>query len=509
MDTHTKNRTKSKIPHLINECCSDNSCASESRNNYFLNKRLSPDTFRTEQTYHTERRKLINRAIHGWGVVFGYPVTKEKADPNCPDAKLDRLFIGEGLALDALGRELIQVDSVALTLKKVLVLNADGGLQKKPPSYDSGQCWRLNVHYAERSIGPVTVKDSCNCERTEWDKVCETVLYSIQPIDCKDCCSEQSCELNCDCESGPCCNETGKSVGGEVAESSHLHNRGGCRCLCDHLTDLKFDSECRSLYPINDCTRVDIKNSVALACVKLCQDDCGDWQFESVYDDCGPRRLVKRNDLLFDLIQGCDLTHIIEIGWHDWHRNTVSVKFDEFVKAFGDNDINGEEIEPKGSKSEEEGSISTKFWVEFSRPVRSETLRTDCFSITVILTEPESGWGMPFRVPIIDIVKEETSAGYVKKATLVVDFEWLEDAVGSTFSRFTAGEARVEIEVRGDFIIDCNGQAVDANARGLSAVPSGNGTPGDTFLSTFNVEMPPPSENKQKRVSRFRSGVKS
>jgi hypothetical protein len=47
--------------------------------------------------------------------------------------------------------------------------------------------------------------------------------------------------------------------------------------------------------------------------------------------------------------------------------------------------------------------------------------------------------------------------------------------------------SRVEIEVRGDYIVDCNGQAVDANPVGLRAAPSGNGTPGGTYVSTFSV----------------------
>ena len=43
------------------------------------------------------------------------------------------------------------------------------------------------------------------------------------------------------------------------------------------------------------------------------------------------------------------------------------------------------------------------------------------------------------------------------------------------------GETWVEIEVRGDFILDCNGQPVDANAVGRAAAPTGNGTPGGTL----------------------------
>jgi hypothetical protein len=50
------------------------------------------------------------------------------------------------------------------------------------------------------------------------------------------------------------------------------------------------------------------------------------------------------------------------------------------------------------------------------------------------------------------------------------------------------GETRVEIEVRGDLIVDCNGQTVDANSFGLFRVPTGNATAGGTFLSTFKLE---------------------
>ena len=45
----------------------------------------------------------------------------------------------------------------------------------------------------------------------------------------------------------------------------------------------------------------------------------------------------------------------------------------------------------------------------------------------------------------------------------------------------------VEIEIRGDLILDCSGQPVDANSIGLQAAPTGNGTPGGTYFSTFKV----------------------
>ncbi|MFO1207189.1 MAG: hypothetical protein U1E63_15945 [Burkholderiales bacterium] len=45
----------------------------------------------------------------------------------------------------------------------------------------------------------------------------------------------------------------------------------------------------------------------------------------------GPRRLVKRNDALFDLIRGRDLTRITSvIGWAAWYRLRKLIDWDEF-----------------------------------------------------------------------------------------------------------------------------------------------------------------------------------
>ena len=109
---------------------------------------------------------------------------------------------------------------------------------------------------------------------------------------------------------------------------------------------------------------VDLGHGVPLACVEVVPDDCGGWTFGDDVDACGPRRLVKRNDLLFDLIRGCDLTRISEIGWGDWHR------------ADGDR---GRRSTSSPRRSAADGDeqheyVTTTFWVTFSRPVRKDTL---------------------------------------------------------------------------------------------------------------------------------------
>jgi hypothetical protein len=532
----TTTTKKPRAPRIVQrECCTCDECTSGARNNYFTGKRLTADTFRVEQRYLLDRRHLLNRTIHGWGVVYGYPVAMAAVDQHCPGAEKGQLEIGEGLALDRIGRELVQTGPVILTFENVLLLDDKGALVRtercdksgrKPPELDPGTCWLLRVHYAEQNVGPVSLYDPCSCERNEWDRVCETVRFSIQRIDCGDCCADEDCELHCYCSSGPCCEEheepkgtpkereeqlrikyekLREEAGGDNARLAELraqyerelkaiqqepqaarpkvHGRGGCRCLCEHLTGLQLGANCTGLCKVDDCARADLNNGIALACLKLEHDECGMWRFASVYDACGPRRLVKRNDLLFDLIRGCDVTRISETGWANWHRSDTPVPFDDFAKALG----------YSGAGGEQDQYVATSFWVRFSGPVHADTVKADCFAMTIMGTESEGGWWNVFRVPIIGVdfgsfaPEPGDPAGTVRGACIVVEGGWLEDAVEGRHSIFRDGQARVEFEVRGDFIVDCNGQTVDANARGLTPFPSGSDGPGDSYLSTFAV----------------------
>ncbi len=477
-------RPKSATRTLRAQCCDDADCGAGARNRYFVGKRLTPDALQVEQRYLNQRRHLINRAVHGHGVVVGFAVGAMPAAAYEREATTGRLRIGPGLAFDEAGRELVLTDIVDLAFASVLLLDADGRVvDHVDPS--KGARWLLSVHYAEQDRGPVTTTDACRCETREWEQVCETVRFSLQQVDPKRCCAEPPAELQCDCAEGPCC--------GDEPTGCDPVRRGGCRCLCEHLTGLEPGTDCTTLCEIDDdCgrVRVDIRHGVALACVGLTDDGCGCWAFDGEVEDCGPRRLVKRNDLLFDLIRGADLTRVCAIGWAPWHRKTAD--WAGFVASFG---------------SEEGGSgqsPTAQYWVEFSRPVRVDSLAPDCFAMTVIVPEAEGGWRESLRVPIVGVRTTAGSgvpAGLATAARLVVDTAWVNDALVSARTRFGAG-AEVEIEIRGDYITDCNGQQLDANVRGLRPAPSGNGSPGGTFLSTFRVEPRPPR-------AAFAQGVKS
>lgn len=536
MSIRKSKRTSSRTRSVPRNCC-DDKCPAGSRNNYFLGKHLTPDSYQIEQSYGIERRRLLNRAIHGWGVVYGFALAVGGNGSAC-GLEPGELSIGEGLALDELGRELIQVGSAVLTLDNLLILDDDG----KPVWVDGRDlddrvrkltdnvedCWLLTAHYAEQTIGPVTLKDPCCDERTGWDQTCETVVYALRRIACDLCCEPQNCGLQCDCSpDSPCC---GKSEGdrediarerervreeyekrledakandpasiprladefekrlaeldGQWLEAGDkIHPRGGCACLCEHLTGLELGADCARLCDIGDCTRADLANGVKLACLRLALDACGDWTIGGVHDACGPRRLVKRNDLLFDLINGCDTTRIVETGWAKWHRrDSPPVPFDAFVTALGWNGDTDYAENP-----------TADFWVRFSRPVRADTLGPDVFAMAVMSDHSDDFWRAYYRVPILAVYtdvadSEETDPdGYVRGARIVVATAWLENVVNDADTIFAMGETRVEIEVRGDFIEDCLGQRLDAEARGRSPFPSGGNGPGGTYLSTFTV----------------------
>lgn len=470
-------------------CCTETDCGPGMRNRYFPGKRLTPDSFTVEQEYLVERRRLLNRALHGWGVVYGYPVAMAGHGGGT-----GRISIGAGLALDRVGRELVQVEATRLDLSGLMLIDENGALQAadatrgnlqpfdpKDPRKTRDACWLLQAHYAERLLEPLTFSDPCSCERREWNHVCETVRYSLRRVDCAECCADFACELDCECATGPCCEDALAPAGQPRCEEEHrpqreprTPGRGGCRCLCDHLTGLEIGAECTALCVVDDpCgpLRVDLHNPVPLACLKLRRGECG-WELDAVFDDCGPRRLVKRNDLLFDLIRGCDLTRIVGISWGAWHRRADAVAFSDFDDYFG--------------QPYKEGSNLTKFSVRFSRPVLARTVTAECFVMTAFFREKEGGWRDPLRVPIVGVLVRG-GGDLAEEATLLVRTRWVSDAIRGGETRFDGYGARVEIEIRGDFILDCNGQAVDADAVGLRDVPSGNGTPGGTYLSTFRV----------------------
>lgn len=78
--------------------------ATPQRNNYFYGKLLDVPHFQMEQDYFNRKRWLLNRLGLGEGVLCGLNVA----------AKNGQVYISPGVAIDALGREIIVPESVSL-----------------------------------------------------------------------------------------------------------------------------------------------------------------------------------------------------------------------------------------------------------------------------------------------------------------------------------------------------------------------------------------------------------
>lgn len=474
-------------PPCADPCCPEEPCLSGKRNRYFKRKNMTASDFQIEQDYGIARRRLLNHAIHGWGVAYGFAL-----GPVSDENPTGHLKIGKGLALDRHGRELFRPTEGVIHSHEILLLGElkdqserikeakDQANMTFPPA----QKCLLQAHYAERCIDRIRIGHWCGCGEHEWNHVCETIVFSLLPI-CENGC--QSAEPPCPACKCPSHHETRAPDLEERQEATAGLDRGPHDCLCEWLTnkpkDKDFPTDSDDFCGWNGFD-VALYDAVPLACVTVQLDRCGHPVFKSIDDPCTPRRLVKTNDLLFDLIRGCDLTCISDVSWKDWHRTKKWIGWDKFEAMFPTVD---EPVPPvKGKHS----PVTTGFSVTFSGPVKKEMLTIECFAMTCLVKEKATGWMKTLRVPITGLDLKSQMGDppeTVRQATLKVSGGWCDDEIWDEESELSDHEFDVEIEIRGDLILDCHGQAVDANAVGLQAVPTGNGIPGGTYFSTFRV----------------------
>ncbi len=471
-----------EIKHKTDYHCQDLNCPSGKRNRYFKGKNMTADDFVLEQNYSIERRRLINRAIHGWGVVYGFKLELVKGESG---ANTGILKCSEGLALDKHGRELVRTKTEELHTHKIILLESLKGSNSGEERYSC----LLQAHYAERQIDELRIAGGCGCGEQEWNHVCETLVFSLVPLNVeKGCpCGETSCQT-CNCLDDPIC-ARGDGQNLDECDAIAPIDRGPHNCLCQWVTNRKNDLPTQS--DVLQCLqgfegyRIAIDDPVPLACITITIDQCGHPKFELIDDACKPRTLVKNNDLLFDLIRGCDLTHIIETSWAEWHRKLTreeAMPWSTFVNmiAPSTSDCDGDKKQV----------IRTDFRIRFSAPVEINTLRPDCIVMTVFAAEDVGGWIEERRVPITRLessINKNCPDGFTDEVYICVNYGWCDDEIFGHKSIFHRPKVRVEIEVCGDLILDCHGQAIDVNAVGVRPVPTGNGTPGGTYLSTFRV----------------------
>ena len=120
------------------------------RNRYFYGKLLTVRDFEVEQRYHSGKRALLNRLVHGAGVVCGLGVTASDEST---------LMIESGMALDYQGREIVLPEAL---FRKLQMLEGQETLSGKKDAY-------LCLTYAEEDVEPVNATGSQAGDQRQFD----------------------------------------------------------------------------------------------------------------------------------------------------------------------------------------------------------------------------------------------------------------------------------------------------------------------------------------------------
>lgn len=487
----------------------EGSCPPALRNRYFRGKMLTVADYQMEQRYLIQRRRLVNRAVLGWGVISGYRVRIDD---------YREIVVSEGVAFDERGREVVACESIYIRhINDIAFIKSEGKvytqeeLANEPPKTG---LYLLSAHYAECPVDGVRVEDGCGGCTGEWNHIRETVVYSLR-WQTGDACADRR----------PVCrDEVLKPI--PDPETTDAGDRGTHATLVEWSRE-RLGKENEPIF--NPCWKDDFCREkglsfdsiagVPLACVWIDFDNSGHIG-ATIHDTVAVRRILYPNDALYDLVRGCDLTRVESISWQPWHGLQEHVRRRAFREKFvvpEEPDTNPTDIEEEQSDDDDmlvasppnppakREVVDTEFQIWFSAPVQVSSLTPDVVSMTLTRREDVEQIYKIRRVPVLWLKPEGWIQGDPKNTARSVRLQ-----IGR---KFWEGEIRlgaasgferpnqVEIRIHCDSIIDWAGQAVDGNAIG-TRLPSGNGTPGGDFVSRFIVDRKgtyPPDANSPAR----------
>ncbi len=175
---------------------------------YFHGMLITEQDFKAEQIYHEKKRKLLNRMLHGWGVVCGLEIKTLK----CSNSKIK---INSGMALDCAGNEIVVCEPYEFDVIKAI----GDATRKKSTLTDCSEenleetinKWYVVIRYKETPVDPVPVyTNGCGCE----EKVCEHsrtregyCIDLVRPQELKGACPEPLRELREPREEGDPCKD--------------------------------------------------------------------------------------------------------------------------------------------------------------------------------------------------------------------------------------------------------------------------------------------------------------
>ncbi|MDR7254313.1 hypothetical protein J2X46_003306 [Nocardioides sp. BE266] len=412
-----------------------------------------------------ERQRVLNLALHGWGVVSGFGVEVRELGRDGQQPR-KRLLVGCGVALDPFGR-MLRTDDRWLSLNDV---------EGPPPK--SGGRYTLVAHHAERLDPPHG--DSCGGTGPQWREY--DVVYTLQ----------HGCEPHDDrcppLPEGECLSRTDYvrrrigSVRGKVPDRSkdldHACERPGslratrCGSWCYDpaagvpiaCVEIRERGGKPDATPVAGHTRARGTGSSApdARCLVI-EEVCT--------DECSPVPHVYRNPLLLELLNCCDVTlpRVERVSWSEWTGPPGGVPWDEFSTRVQVGD---------------ESRAADGFAIWFTRPVRADTLTTASVLLTAFRQEELADYWESGRVPI-EVRPLELVGEVARGVQLVADSEWLAAEVTGRRSSLTGG-FRLEITLRGQLLRDDCGHMLDAVPTDVDCTRCQR-RPGDDLIWAFEV----------------------
>lgn len=401
-----------------------------------------------------DRQHMLNRAIHGYGVVIGYGLSV--CDGDSLDLRHGHLELREGLALDRHGRMLVWEGGW---------LGMDDIVGERPKEDGT---YTLTAQYAVRTPD----RDGCypsGKRRPPWTE--EGVVFTLNPDSGDD--------------GGGCPHHPWTRC---VGHGEYLHRRNGGLPLTSPSVRESPDVDwySRKPGPTRDSCRngwdydPDPEAGVPLARVKICDLAGGD----EGPGDCDPRfgfcpdtapevvtvrPLVYRNPLLYELARCCDadLPRVEKMSWQEWTDEgwNVTVPWENFARQV----VN----------------TSTGFEVWFTKPLDARSLHEASIFVTVFYQDGDASW-RNYRMPLAELVPLERK-GRIRGARLVPDQDdWVPSEVTGKQSNLFHG-IRVEVTIRGQLLRDDCGRMLDARPIGVECGARCQARPGGDLVTSFQV----------------------
>nr|CBH39162.1 conserved hypothetical protein [uncultured archaeon] len=433
------------------------------RNKYFYGKLMTVRDFETEQSYFIEKQRLINRLIHGAGVVCGLKVEETREWTDIPE----KIKINPGVAIDCCGREIIVPEEKVVDLKE----------EYSPDDNEETVYVLLKYDFCEKESVPV-INNVSACEETCcYNRILETYKIEISKDMPEDCVPSDGrlCDVWSDTE------KPEKFVDYWIKECPECPQEPAVLLAAISLqnsTIKKIDNAIKDgegfkkslvfsnarLYELIKCVEKKVGLEKDLPCITGIS-----WEHDREYDLSNPSDMEELRELMLRYT----ITFNKDIKKETINHKTLNGILLEYIFVEHYNDCGY--VEQTSAKS----NLPVCFFPEEAKDKVSFTFFPGI-----------SGIGNVGYWAVNNMIKTRIKTAYKSRVTMGI----------------TTGEVKVQnvgmrilIQLKGDFVLDENGYPLDANfLKGVFL--TGNGIPGGLFESWFDVKFDYSKVDNAKKV---------